>query len=137
MGKGVQQWFWTPNPSLFFTVPGSYQNLLNRVVGWGLFLNACNKEYQTSAVLSRLRASGTWLRHLLRHLVTLNKSLFCQRGLGQSTSIVISDALRANCLLGKWYYLDLMSYNNWSSWFFVSLRLFPISELSAFSHQTY
>ena len=76
-GQKMQLCLWTPVPSLFSTSPGSCQNLLNRVVGWGLFLNPC-EEYQTSAVLSRLWASGTWRRNLLRHLVTLDKSLFCQ-----------------------------------------------------------
>lgn len=34
--------------------------------------------------------------------------------LGQSTSIVISDALRANCLLGEWENLDLVNHSNLS-----------------------
>lgn len=39
---------------------------------------------------------------------TRQKPILSERRLGQSTSIVISDALRANWLLGKWECLDLV-----------------------------
>lgn len=55
---------------------------------------------------SGLWASGTWLTNAETSGDFRQKPILSGRKVGQSTSIVISDALRANLQLGKWECLD-------------------------------